>query len=132
MKTLLALLIITCVLTGCHNYNINGTRPVRYADGVQVISLDITVRPFNKTLTVFENVEAVKGRKYHKIALLTRSGWPNDEEMLVNAIIWKAKSLGASGVILLPTVQGAYQFNLGGPSGKPCFYKAEAIVFDAP
>ena len=132
MKTYLVILSLTALsLTGCHSYDTNSTKPVRYADGVQVISIDSTPRKFSPTLEVFQNADELKGRPYHKIALLSRNGWPDDEGRLINAVIWKAKSIGANGVIMQSPVKGNYEFNAFARSGKRTTYKAEAIVFDA-
>ena len=121
--------VTVMLLTGCHSYDINGTRPVRYASGVQVVSLDSTSRSFHQNIEVHQNVDELQGRAYHKIALLSHSGWPNDEALLNNALIWKAKSLGSEGVILLPPGRIGYQFNLFAHSGVSYNYRAEAIVF---
>ena len=131
MKMLNNFLIAVAVmlLIGCHSYDVNGTRPVRYANSVQVTALDSTLRPFSKTIEVFQNADELKTQPYRKIALLSHSGWPNDEALLNNALIWKAKSLGATGVILLPPSRIGYQFNLFAHTGVSYNYLAQAIVF---
>jgi hypothetical protein len=120
------------LLTGCHTYDVNGTTPVRYANTVQVISLDSTQRPFSKAIEIFQNPDELHGRAYRKIALLSHEGWPNDETLLVNALIWKAKSLGADGVILMPSTRNGYEFNAFAHSGVSYTFHAQAIVFDRP
>ena len=123
--------VAVMLLTGCHSYDVNGTRPVRYANSVLVTVLDSTPRPFSQTIEVFQNTEELKTRPYRKIALLSHSGWPNDETLLNNALIWKAKSLGATGVILMPPGRIGYQFNLFAHSGVSYNYLAQAIVLTA-
>ena len=116
---------------GCHSYDANRPKPVRFADTVQVISLDSTERNFSSSLEVFQSPDELKGRPYHKIAMLSCNGWPDDEGPLINAFVWKAKSIGANGVIMLPSVKGNYEFNAFARSGSRFTYKADAIVFDA-
>jgi hypothetical protein len=78
---------------------------------------------------VFENRSQLAGRLYHPIAQLVRNGWSNDEALIDNALIWRAKSLGADGVILLPPSGGEYQFVPFGPSGHQYNFRAEAFIW---
>jgi hypothetical protein len=129
-KNIIICFALLFLLTACNSYDVNGTSPVRYASSVQIITLDSTKRPFSKSIEVIQTKDDLHGRAYHKIALLSHEAWPNDENMVINALIWKAKSLGADGVILLPRSSNGYEFNPFAHSGVKFNYEAQAIVFE--
>ena len=139
MKGIHAVLAATLiVLTGCHSYDVNGTAPVRYASGVQVIMLDRTKRDPSPTIETFESAADVK-RPYHAIAILSREGYLRDGQMIVNAILWRARMAGANGVILLGVGSGNTDpgFIIGNGNGligrgsnTESLFSARAIVFD--
>ncbi len=103
--------------------------PVRYGDSVLVVSYDSTPRPFNPNIQVFSNPAMLQGRPYHVIAELSREGWPNDQPLLMNALIWRAKSLGADGVILLPPLLGDFVDIPFGRIGRQFNFRAEAFTW---
>jgi len=103
--------------------------PPRYGTSVQVVSYDSTPRPFNPDVQVFSNPNDVQGRPRHPIAQLVRVGWPNDQALIQNALIWRAKSLGADGVILFPPQYGGFVAIPFGPSGRQYSFQAEAFVW---
>jgi hypothetical protein len=104
LKNLLSILALL-ILTGCYSYDINGEQPVRYASGVRVVSYDSTVRQPANSIQVFDSPGEVK-RPYHKIALLSRPGNREDQALVMAAIIWRARHLGADGIIFLPVIGG--------------------------
>lgn len=106
--------------------------PVRYGDSVQVVSYDSTPRPFNPSVQVFSSPAALQGRPYHLIAELYRGGWPNDQPLIMNALIWRAKSLGADGVILLPPVLGDFVDIPFGRIGRQFNFRADAFTWATP
>ena len=128
------------LLMGCHNYDLNGDKPVRYADSVQVVPYVSTSRPPAKTIQVFDSPSQIK-QPYHVIALLMRSGKSNDEGLILKALIWRARHEGADGVILLGSQSdgGQQGFVFGNSRGvigtsnptEPV-YHAQAIMFDKP
>ena len=121
MRPFLKLLVCVSGLfaCGCRTYDVNGEAPVRYSKEVQIVQLDSAPRAITKTIQIFETATDVQ-RPYHKIALLTRSGHREDEGLIFNAFAWRARQLGADGIIILPAAHGwpDYQFH------------AQAIIFD--
>jgi hypothetical protein len=103
--------------------------PPRYGTSVQVVSYDSTPRPFNPDIQVFSNPNDVQGRPRHPIAQLVRVGWPNDQALIQNALIWRAKSLGADAIILLPPQYGGFEAIPFGPAGRQFSFQAEAFVW---
>ncbi|MGC9944468.1 MAG: hypothetical protein ABSE48_21800 [Verrucomicrobiota bacterium] len=135
---MLAAFAATLLLTGCYSYDVNGSRPVRYASGVQVATYDSTPRQPSASVRAFQSPAEVQ-RPYHVIALLSREGYLRDEGLIVNALVWRAKQMGANGIILLNvTSEGgdqAFAFGangsfLAGSSPAQCVFTANAIVFD--
>ena len=119
MKNICPILLAALLLTACHSYDVNGDKPVRYAKDVQVALFDSTPRAVSKTVQVFDDANDIK-RPYHKIALLSRSGHREDEALIDNAFAWRARQIGADGVLLLPASRGWPDFQ----------FRANAIVFD--
>jgi hypothetical protein len=119
--TLLLVSLSGLLLAGCQSrsYDVNGSQPVRYAREVQIVMLNPSARPVSPTIQIFENATEVK-RAFTKIALLHRSGHREDEGLIVNAMAWRARQIGADTIIILPAGRGwpDYQFH------------AQAIVFN--
>jgi len=116
------------LLPGCATTPDPNAAP-RYGTSVQVVSYDSTPRPFNPDIQVYYNPSAVQGHPRHPIAQLVRVGWPNDQALIQNAIIWRAKSLGADGVIMFPPQNGGFVAIPFGPSGRQYSFQAEAFVW---
>jgi hypothetical protein len=135
-----SLFICASVVAGCHSYDVNGESPVRYANSVQVIAYDRETRSPAKSIQVFDSPTEIK-QPYHVIALLLRNGKPNDEGLILKALIWRARHEGADGVILLGAQGGGGQEGflfgnrnglIGTSSPSEPVYHAQAIVFDKP
>jgi hypothetical protein len=112
---------LSFLLVGCRTYDVNGEKPVRYAKDVQVVLLDSTPRTATKSIRIFETPDDIK-RPYHKIALLSRSGHREDEGLIDNAFAWRARQIGADGIIILTASHGWPDFQ----------FRADAIIFDQP
>jgi hypothetical protein len=112
---------LSFLVAGCHTYDVNGEKPVRYANNVQIVLLNSTPRTITKSIQIFETPDDVK-RPYHKIALLSRSGHREDEGLIFNAFAWRARQIGADGIIILTASRGWPDFQ----------FRANAIVFDQP
>lgn len=114
-------LFVIMVATGCSSppESRNGEAPVRYAQYVKVATFDTTVRPATDKLTVYREKPAFK---YHTIATLTIDGELEKEGALINAIAWRARQLGADGIIILPPLH---------PHRDQWIISADAIVTDA-
>jgi hypothetical protein len=116
------------LLAGCASTPDPNEAP-RYGTSVDVVSYDSTPRPFNPDIQVYYNPNSVQGHPRHPIAQLVRVGWPNDQALIQNALIWRAKSLGADGVILFPPQNGGFVAIPFGPSGRQFSFQAEAFVW---
>ena len=116
-------------LTGCRTTVAYPEAPPRYGESVQVIAYDTTPRPFNEAVQVFSNPQDVQGRPRHPIAELEKVGWYRDRALIENALIWRAKSLGADGVILLPPNFGEFEAVPFGPVGRKFNFRAEAFTW---
>lgn len=123
------LCVAAIVAAGCASSTPDPNAPPRYGTSIQVVSYDSTPRPFNPDIQVFNNPNDVQGRPRHPIAQLVRVGWPNDQALIQNALIWRAKSLGADGVILFPPQYGGFVAIPFGPSGRQYSFQAEAFVW---
>jgi hypothetical protein len=139
MKPTLTIIALTSlIITGCYSTDPNGDKPIRYASSVQVAPYDSIQRAPSATIEVFQDASAIGNRPYHVIALLTREGYPNDEGLITSALIWRAKHIGANGIILLNTSGGGQQsFAFGNANGiigssspGQIVFRADAIVFD--
>ena len=140
MKTIIPLLLCASglLLTGCHTYDMNGDVPMRYAANVQVVNYESIVRPPAKTIQIFDSPSQIK-QPYHVIGLLLRPGKSNDEALILKALIWRARQLGADGVILLggrsDGGQEGFMFGngrgiIGSTSPTEPIFHAQAIMFD--
>jgi len=139
MKTKFIILAsVVVLLAGCHNYDVNGTAPVRYANSVFVTVLDPSKRKPTKSIELFANEDKIK-RPHHVIAILSREGYLQDQGMIVNALIWRAKQLGAEGIILLGALGGNTSSGMifgngngviGSSSPDHGSFSATAVVFD--
>ena len=128
MKLLLSSLSTVLMLTGCTSTAPNGEQVPRYAGRIEVAIYDTTVRPPVKSLDVFDDAASVK-RPYKIIALLSHESKPSDSGRMMNAIAFRARQLGADGMIVLPPRATGYQWNgYGGGPGQP-IYSAQAIIF---
>jgi hypothetical protein len=85
-----------------------------------------------KDLAVFDDAASVK-RPYKIIALLSHESQPSSSGRMMNAIAFRARQLGADGMIVLPPKSTGWHWSgLGGGPGQP-IYSAQAIVFtDSP
>src|ERR1700733_4908307 len=145
MKPIHLLGIIVFVIAGCTTTPApaGAEKPVRYASAVQVARYDSENRTPTASLEMFPSIEAVGQRPYRIIALLTRGGNREDEGLIMNAIAWRARQLGAEGLIAIndsknPLINVNTTVRVGGwPSSdsgnkeKPLF-RAYAIVFGPP
>ena len=115
MKTKLLLLLVTLAVAGCHSYNVNSNWPVRYASGVQVTPYTSSPHSRLTTIEVFDNSSQVT-RPYHRLARLSRGGHRSDKGRITNALIWRARQMGADAIILEPN--------------NTRFYEGTTIIYD--
>jgi hypothetical protein len=129
MFSSLSLGVAVLLACGCRSAPPDPNAPPRYGEKVQVISYDSTPRPFNPNIQVFSGYGAMQGRSRHPIADLMIVGWPNDQALIMNALIWRAKSLGADGVVLLPPRYAEFVSVPFGRVGRQFNFQAEAFVW---
>jgi len=129
MKTWLPL-VLAGALAGCSTpVSENSTDPApRYASRINVAQYDLTPRSPSLSLEVFDSAEAVK-RPYKVIALLSHKAEPNDSAKMMNAIAWRARQLGAQGMIVLKPQDTGIRWNQWGMERAEPIYSANAIVF---
>jgi hypothetical protein len=99
MKTKILLLLTVALLAGCHSYDYNGHRSVRYAGDVRVLVYDQTPRQPAANIQIFDNLNPPPA-KYKVIARLGRDGNRSDETRILGALAWRARQLGANGMIV--------------------------------
>jgi hypothetical protein len=130
MKTV-AILLTALTLCACRTEYVSSTgEPTpRYANEVQVARYDATDRQPTAQLEVFSNPQALGNRPYRVIALLTREGYRRDEGLIMNAIAWRARQIGAEGLIPEGPVYGGSPW-AHGRWEQPVF-RALAIVFSS-
>jgi len=126
------------ISTGCYSTDPNGDQPIRYASGVQIAPYDSILRKPSQNIEIFQDASEVK-RRYHIIALLTREAYPRDEALITSALIWRAKHIGANGIIFLyanfntgqkSSLVGNRNVVIGGSEHEQAVFRANAIVFD--
>ena len=134
MKSLTAILLLTVAFfAGCATQpsQPGAEKPPQHAGRVKVLMYDSSPRTKSDQIEVFEGTHT-PGKPYKEIALLTRDGTPNEELVMTQAIIYRARMMGADAVIIVP--QNSYQEGIGpfgGGSGRSV-YRAKAVVWTAP
>ena len=104
------------------------------ADRVQVLMYDTTPRPKTTHLDVYDLKPPEKA--YTVIALLTCEGRVDQEVVMSTAIFYRARQIGADGVMRAENVtrqKGSFSFNRyggGGRSEARCVFHYRAIVYD--
>lgn len=87
------------LMTGCHNYDVNGTAPVRYGNSVAVIPYDHVQRAPAADITIYDAYHTPPAG-YQVVANLSRPGNLGDRMKVIGALEWRARMLGANGLIL--------------------------------
>ena len=139
MKIKFIIPVVGLLFGGCYHYDVNGSHAVRYANSVNVIRYDSTPRPIPPTIQIFDRYNPPPA-KYVPIASISRGGFRRDEQMIVGALQWRARQLGANGIIIVGESSGDYipGFVIGNANGvfategssKPIF-RGVAIWYDA-
>ena len=113
----------------------NATPAPRYGNRIQVAQYDTTSRPINPNFEVFAREEDVP-RPFKIIALVSHSANPQDEGLMMTAIAWKAKQIGADGMIILNPHSGGWKSeqigNFGGGKSEEPIFRAHAIIWATP
>lgn len=128
---MVTLLLFTTLLTSCSSTpDPNG--PPRYADRLKIAVFDATPRAATSSVDVFDETTKVT-RPYKIIAQLGRNAKPTDSSLIINAIAWRARQMGADAIILLPAQSTGWKVNnrWGNPSVEQTepIYNANAIIY---
>jgi hypothetical protein len=132
------LLVFLCGLsvamaTGCASRSENQARIPRYAKDIQIGRYDSIARQEKPHFQVFDSAQSVP-KKHRIIALLTRHANPGDEALMMEAIAWNARKLGADAMIVLPPLQTGDELRILGKFGSSSpgqpVYRAHAIVYE--
>src|SRR5258707_3647873 len=102
MNRFLAVLLITLVVAGCATTTSQKTleKPPQHAARVKILMYDGSPRTKSDHFEVFSEIHLVQ-KPYKEIALLTCDGTVNEESVMTEAIIYRARMLGADAVIIL-------------------------------
>lgn len=115
------------LLTACRSIPANSNDPApRYARRIKVAQYDLTTRTPTLSLEVFDTAPA---RPHKVIALLSHKAEPNDSAAMMNAIAWRARQLGAHGLIVLKPQETGMRWNHWGMERGEPIYSANAIIF---
>lgn len=131
MKKLFAAFLITLLVAGCATTP-GADQPPKHAKRVKLVVYDSSPRSKLDHIDVFDQTQPIT--KPHKnIALLTCEGAAHEEPEMTEAIIYRARMLGADGVIILP-INSYQQGDLfirgsGGGGGGRCVFRGEAVVY---
>ena len=87
---------------------------------------DKTPRPPKEKIEVYD--AKLPGKPYKEIASLTCEGAPREEAVMMEAILYRARHLGADGVIIQPPDRMAEWNGLG--IGHRRVFRASAILYD--
>jgi len=137
-KKLLMSLAAAFAVAGCANTpsEQSDEKPPDKANRVEVLMYDNTPRPKTARLDVYE-LEPPQ-RPYKVIALLTCEGAVDQEVVMTKAIFYRARQIGAEGVMSAGTIstqQGdaliiGRGWGFGGGGSTRCVFRARAIVYE--
>ena len=133
------------LLTGCyymHAYNPDGEWGVRYSSSVNVVRYNVGNYPIPAHTQMFDRFNPPP-TNYLVLANLSRDGWRRDEGMIMGALLWRARQLGANGLINVGESSGDAipDFAVGGKQGvfgvayqgsKPLFRGIAILYTNAP
>lgn len=124
---LLALLSLGCATTSQEG----AERPVKHAERVKVLMYDSASRKPTTRLDIYDTSRTTAQTnqilRVHKvIALLICEGGVDEEPEMVNAINYRARQLGADGVVILPPDRTG---SIWSAFGARRIFRANAIVY---
>lgn len=100
----------------------------RYASRINVARYDITQRQPSTAFTVYDESTAIT-RPFKIIAYLSHGAKPSDSAAMLNAIAWRARQLGADGMVVLQPEDTGFSVNQFGGGHRQPVYRANAFVF---
>ena len=130
MKPFCLVFILLACCAGCATTTPVATadKPPRYASRVQVARYDATERSVRPEFAVYADAASVP-RPYRIIALVSHNANPEDQALMMQAIAWRARQLGADGMIVLPPISGGWHADGFGTKSKEPVFSAHAIIF---
>ena len=124
-------LILATILTGACTSVAPDTGDVpRLTDKVTVAVFDSTKRPVSTSVMTFTSAAQVPG-PYRTLARLNVIAKSQEEAVALNAISYRARQLGAMGLILLPQEQPYTSWNASATDKNLRNFRAEAIVIES-
>jgi len=125
------LILFTILTAGCSTSVAPDTGDVpRLAYKVTVAVFDATKRPASTSLMTFKNEAAVPG-PYRTVARLNVFAKGQEEAVALNAIAYRARQLGAMGIIILPQEAPYTTWNASATDKNLRNFRAEAIVIES-
>ena len=122
---LFSALLVTLFTAGCasNSEHKETEKKPKHAARVQVAMYDTSPRPKSDHMDIFDETKPIQ--KPHKdVALLTCEGTPREEAEMTEAIIYRARLMGADAIIILPPSRSGW--------GDRRVFRAKAVSYDAP
>ena len=128
MNRLLTLLLALLLIAGCATKQAREEKAKQnYTDKlrqrVQIATYDSSPRGQVERIDIYDETHTIS--KPHKdIALVTCEGTPSEESPMTEAIIYRAKMIGADAIIILPPSRSGW--------GDRRVFRAKAVVYEKP
>ena len=122
MKKFFAAFLITLLVAGCATTpsQQRADQPPKHAKRVQIGMYDASPRGKSDHVDVYDETHPLL-KPHNDIALVTCEGTPSEESPMIEAIIYRARMLGANAVIILPPSRSGW--------GDRRVFRAKAVVY---
>jgi hypothetical protein len=124
-------LLTSMSLSACRTRDVGPDPAPRYANRIQVARYDLTPRQPTTSFEVLDHINQAE-HPYKIIAMLSHAAKPSDSGLMINAMAWHARRLGANAMILLTPQDTGYRSNRWGSEKDQPIYGANAIIFTTP
>jgi hypothetical protein len=115
---LLTLFAMSCASNSAHQ----GTEAKpKHAARVQVAMYDTSPRAKSDHMDIFDETRPIQ-QPHKDVALLTCEGTPREEAEMTEAIIYRARLMGANAIIILPPSRSGW--------GDRRVFRAKAVTYD--
>jgi hypothetical protein len=124
MNRLLAALLVTLV-AGCATTpsQQRAENPPKHAKRVQIGIYDSSPRAKSDHIDIYDETHPIL-KPHKEIALVTCEGTPSEESPMIEAIIYRARMVGANAVIILPPSRSGW--------GDRRVFRAKAVIYETP
>lgn len=95
----------------------------------RAVMIDDTKRKATTSIEVFRGGDKPK-KSYKEIAEISVNTWSGADSQALEALLTKAKEMGANAVITSPSEGTGYTLNPFGRSGNKSVWKAVAVVYE--